>query len=252
MAADVPEPANDLDEMVRDLLADPDYAQRRRHPRKTQPDEVIPILEDLYAAHDQAARHLPVLAEKMGHSIACFKGCSDCCNELVGVTHGEAHTIARWLLEPAQDALRARFLPRARAWVETAGASATRALDHLEVGNQETYLRMRKEHALLRLMCPVNEDGACTFYPVRPLICRLPYIVDTSEHCAPRPEGGAQARQISFPAYEQFGDRARQLLSGLQGALGHEPRERLPLARAILEALDALTPAEVVVEGDEA
>jgi Fe-S-cluster containining protein len=228
---------DELDELVRDLVEDPSYADGRPHLRRTTPAETGAVLEDLYRTHADVARHLPIAAEELGHAIACQRGCAECCHELIGVTHVEAHAIADWLAAPERAELRARVVERARAWLAAAGTGPAQALARMRSGDLDGYRAQRREHALARLMCPANEGGDCAIYPVRPLICRLPYVVDTAENCGARTPPGPPAQTISSPTYERFQALARQLLSGLENTLGHDPRARAPLPAALLEIL---------------
>lgn len=229
--------SDELDALVRDLLEDPAYARGKPHPRRTTPAEAGAILDDLYATHAEAAHKLPVIAEQMGHTIACKAGCAECCRELIAVTHAEAERVAAWLRQPAQAALKQRIVRRCHAWVAANGARADEALALMRKGDDAGYRALRHEHALAHVMCPVNEAGSCTVYPARPLICRLPYVVDTAEHCAAKDPPGPPAQLISSASYERLSLAAKQLVSGLEGTLGHDPKARLPLPVALLAAL---------------
>jgi Fe-S-cluster containining protein len=234
----VPPPTDDLDALARELIETPDVAEGRRPPsRRATPEQAVELVNDLYGAHEAAARHLPVLAERMGHTIACKAGCAECCHELIGVSHAEAYALASWLAEPAQAALRARVVERARSWVAAAGARAEAALGRMAAGDEEGYAALRREHALAHILCPANEDGMCAVYPARPLVCRLPYVVDTAEHCGARVPQGPPAQLITSEGYERLQAAARRLMSGLEATLGHPPRGRRSLPAALLEEL---------------
>jgi len=197
-------------------------------------------VEQLYREHVEAARHLPVLALELGHPVACQRGCCDCCCELVAMTHAEAFVMAVFLAQPEQAELRERFVRRARDWMIMAGSRPKFALEALRSGDDTGYLLARREHGLKRIMCPANEDGDCKVYEQRPLACRMTYVVDTSANCAPRDPPGPEMDVISSEPYEQFLDHARQLVSDTEAALGHDARDRVALAPAVLDALRAL------------
>jgi Fe-S-cluster containining protein len=234
-------PSDDLDALARDLIEDPAYAEgTRRHARRPTTAEAADLLGNMYQAHEAVARHLPVIAEKMGHTIACKAGCGECCHELIAVTHAEAYALARWLAEPGREAHRARIIERSRAWVAAAGIRAAAALARLAAGDEDGYRALRRKHALAHVMCPANEEGSCTVYPARPMICRLPYVVDTAEHCVARVPQGPPAQLISSEAYERFQEDALRFLAGLESTLGHEPAARRPLPVAVLEELAAM------------
>src|SRR6185295_4612462 len=116
------------------------------------PAETGAVLEDLYRTHADVARQLPIAAEKMGRTIACRRGCAECCHELIGVTHVEAHAIADFLAAPERAELRARVVARARAWVAAAGPRPVEALARSRAGDRDGHQALRREHALERLM----------------------------------------------------------------------------------------------------
>jgi Fe-S-cluster containining protein len=86
--------------------------------------------------------------------LACRRGCTGCCHQMVGITPAEAALLAEGLaaLEPAvRDAVLARA---------AATAAQARGLD-------------LREWTRLRLACPLLDgDGACLVHDWRPLPCR--------------------------------------------------------------------------------
>ncbi len=96
-----------------------------------------------------------------------------------------------------------------------------------------------------RPMCPLNREGRCRLYPVRPMICRLhgiPHEVAPPGRPVQRSPGcGEFDRRCGGMAYRRF-DRTplynelARLESGFQQALGMNRRFRQTIADMLLEA----------------
>lgn len=98
-----------------------------------------------------------------GDRIQCRAGCSDCCHQLFQITEIEAGAISRGMKElPEVERMRAR--ERAAPYAEARRALVARA------GEQEAWGQLPPPGA--RLACPALENGICTIYEYRPLICR--------------------------------------------------------------------------------
>jgi Fe-S-cluster containining protein len=98
-----------------------------------------------------------------GDRIQCRAGCADCCSQLFQITEIEAGIISRGVraLDPAaREQLRSRaerYMTERRALVEG-------------IGEPEAWGQLPPPGA--RLPCPALEDGVCSIYEHRPLICR--------------------------------------------------------------------------------
>lgn len=94
------------------------------------------------------------LTKASNGEVACRQGCSHCCHQTVGVTPLEAFAIVAHLLRTRSDEelteLSATLGERVR---ETRGLSAA-------------------EQYSPRFPCVFLEDGACSIYEARPLVCR--------------------------------------------------------------------------------
>jgi Fe-S-cluster containining protein len=161
------------------------------------------------AAVDEVLRvFLPLVESRGEHRIACGEGCSACCANYVRCSVPEALAVADWLREPAQAELRARFEAKLPAWRERAGGDAAALDAHMDAHAGERpagrawdqYQQMTVAYARKRNMCPFNEAGRCEIYPVRPLICRAVYVVDTADNCLP---DRAPPAIVSHPALEE-------------------------------------------------
>ncbi len=99
-----------------------------------------------------------------GDRIHCRRGCADCCSQMFQITEVEAAYVSRGVKQLAPE-VRARIEDRARAYLPR----RERILAHNNVPDAWGSL----PPAGLRLPCPaLSDEGACTVYEHRPLICR--------------------------------------------------------------------------------
>lgn len=229
-----------LDEVVDDIVGDPAVAKGSRPPlRSISPDESATVLRDLYAEHDRADATLPAVAQAMGRQIACTQGCAYCCESLILISKSEAMMVAEELEKPENASVLKRFEERLESWRRRAGSLPERGAEALARGDLGRYMRIMRTHGAKRIMCPLNEDGLCTVYQVRPLPCRQSWAVDTPDRCIGSTDPGApKAELVSHEKYEEFVKLGRRVTSGLQAAMG-EGVDRKPLPIAIAEELEA-------------
>ena len=193
------------------------------------------------AAVDEVLRvFLPLVESRGEHRIACGEGCSACCANFVRCSVPEAMAVAAWLGDPAQAEVRARFAEKLPAWRARAGAAEVAALEaHLDAHGDgvragaawDEYQALTVAYARKGNLCPFNERGRCEMYPVRPLICRSVYVLDTADHCVP---DRAPPKIVSHPALESAFRAATQACASAAARLG-----RSPAPRAIPEAVAA-------------
>jgi Fe-S-cluster containining protein len=192
------------------------------------------------AAVDEVLRvFLPLVESRGEHKIACGEGCSACCNNFVRCSVPEAMAVAPWLDEPAQAEIRARFSSKLLAWRERGGAEVAALEAHLDAHGDgaragaawDEYQRLTVAWARTGNLCPFNDAGRCEIYPVRPLICRSVYVVDTADNCRP---DRAPPKTVSHPALEGAVREATQACAQAGARLGHGDKPR-----AIPEAVAA-------------
>jgi len=234
-----PESDSSLDQLINAILDDEGYARGlRKSQRKLSETEALSVLEEFYRVHDLADEKIPQVAEKLGRKLACEVGCSACCASVVLVSTPEARLIARALLEPESSAILERFRARAAEWAEVAGEMVTRAADAHAAGTNERYVRLMKEHGRLGIPCPLNTDGVCEVYAVRPLPCRQVWVADTAAYCMSSGDPDQpKAELITFDAFEEMLQQGRTLTAGMQHVLGEGIR-RMPLPLAVLPLLE--------------
>ncbi len=230
-----------LDKLVEAILEDPGYAcGERSFAERIDIDDAIVVLDDFYAAHDEADQQLPEVAKKMRRTIACQSGCNGCCESLFLVSTTEAHAVARELSKPERENDRAEFELAAAVWLSRAGDRADEAAASFAEERTTRYISLVRAHGLDHIMCPLNRDGACTVYEVRPLPCRQGWVLDTSDYCTPSDDPNQpDAQLVTHKAYEDLVATGRQLSAGLQNALG-DGVKRKPLVRAVLDALESM------------
>ena len=211
------------------------------YPRDRGRELALHAAHDAVAAVDEVLRvFLPLVESRGEHRIACGEGCSACCANFVRCSVPEAMAVAAWLREPAQAEVRARFEEKLPSWRVRAGAGALAALEsHLDAhGGGERggttwseYQALTVAYARKGNLCPFNERGRCEIYPVRPLICRSVYVLDTPDNCLPDRDA---PKIVTHPALESAFQSATRACAEAGARLG-----RGAALRAIPDAVAA-------------
>jgi Fe-S-cluster containining protein len=182
-------------------------------------------LADQLISYFESANHLP-------HPIACREGCNFCCYNQVEVTPPEAlrigHHVAQAFSREDRDGLRKRVN---RALALKAGKS-------------------KKKIARLRhkLPCALLQDGRCSVYPVRPLVCRAMHAFDAGA-CEQELQGGKLGPGEYYAHRYEF---VWSISSGLQNGcreLGCQTGV-LDLDLALQDVLTQENPAERWITGE--
>ena len=169
-----------------------------------------------------------------GERIHCRPGCSDCCYQLFQITPIEAEYIATGVQR--MDAGRRELLrQRAREYLE-----ARRDLRTAD-GESEGWGRLPPPGT--RLACPALEDGVCSIYEFRPLICHkfgMPlYNPDKPDRIFACELNFRDGEQIHDPDLIQIQTEIHHAWKALRSehaqAAGSRDPEPLNVARAILE-----------------
>jgi Fe-S-cluster containining protein len=98
-----------------------------------------------------------------GNRIRCRPGCSDCCSQLFQITEIEAAEVSR-AVRGLPEQKRRRLEERAQAYLKERARIVSRE------GKPEAWGSLPPVGA--RLPCPALEEGLCSIYEHRPLICR--------------------------------------------------------------------------------
>jgi Fe-S-cluster containining protein len=200
-------------------------------------DEAAAISDALHEEMDHGVDARERNAVELGHTIACAKGCSSCCAQVIVTGEAEAVTVARWLDQPAQASTRARFLIAHAAW-KAAGADIIEGVRAAAAAG-DTAAQRRGYAASYRrnLMCPFNDDGACSVYPVRPTLCRAVHALDSADPCKFDGVGAI----LDFVPIQDFLRRVRPLERAMHAALRGDAPEA-PLADRVHALLSERQP----------
>jgi hypothetical protein len=184
---------------------------------------------------------LPLVESRGEYKIACGPGCNACCGNFVRCSLPEALLVADWLDEPEHHEVRARFLAKLPAW-RAAGGEELQRLNQIldENGGRPTegsawdeYNRLGVRYGARMSMCPLNRDGKCEVYEVRPTICRSVHVLDTAENCVP---GRDPPRVLTHPKLEEAVKESARSFSEASWRMGVGACER-PLPEAVAWAL---------------
>ncbi|MEZ4363563.1 MAG: SEC-C metal-binding domain-containing protein [Kofleriaceae bacterium] len=186
------------------------------------------LVEILHEQLDQAIAQRTAFIAEGGMVLACGRGCTACCTGPVVVGEAEAVAVAVWL--DAHPEVRERFRAAYQAWRAALGALIEEIfLDDSDEGRQRAAEAFRSRRA----MCPFNEQGDCTIYPVRPALCRTTHALETRERCSVI---GGQIEALRHPAVEGTYERQHALRSLLQRSLEPGRRDEL-LPKAVVRRL---------------
>jgi len=148
------------------------------------PVPVRAILPALRAVSDASVHHAIAQVEAQGKHISCKAGCGACCDQLVPIGPIEAHAIADLvenLPEPRRSVVRARF---ADAEARLAAWPHRPVVDNVDRLNREAKYQTSLEYFRLGITCPFLEEGSCSIYQDRPLVCREYLVTSPADHCA--------------------------------------------------------------------
>jgi Fe-S-cluster containining protein len=186
--------------------------------------------------------------EAQGKSISCKRGCSACCSQLVPISPAEAHALQA-VVDALPEARRARVLARfedAGRRIDASGL-ASRLRAPVWEDDEQGYVALALAYFKLGIPCPfLDDEGACSIYLDRPVICREFLVTSPAERCTDPAPGAVEAiplpGQISrkLSALDRAGKRDAQwtpLTRALAWATTHPEAEP---ARTGLEMLDEL------------
>jgi hypothetical protein len=214
---------NPLSQLAAELTGDVGYATgERSFPRQISDEEAAGLAAAVQAAVNQVVQARADAAVQHHVAIACGRGCTGCCEEMVIVSEPEAIGVALWLNRPENAEARAQFLEAYPRWREKAGDAPER-LAALTIRNEDraAYAEGHVAYWRTRNLCAFNRGGDCTIYPVRPLVCRDAHAVETNERCFGDFQGDGKAGRITFGPMVTLLGRAHHLLQAAHNA--HAP-----------------------------
>lgn len=225
---------DELGRLIERLTARPEYALgTRAFSERIDDDDAAEIAEAMQREleHGLAARE--ALARRKRLRIVCARGCNVCCEELVVVYLPEAMAVARWLRSAAGAEARARFLETYPSWRARAGDGIEREAElNADDARRDEYERAHKEQWKRRVMCAFNHDGACSIYPVRPMLCRQGHAIDSSARCCVEVALVDPPRRLTFAPVEELLKKANVLLRATHNAVAGEARGATRVNRA--------------------
>lgn len=176
--ADLPEPVKKFHlRIVTDIL--------EGHDNSARPIGALKATQIWHQHHDGFAASRPGALNFGGEikQLACAAGCNHCCRSPVGVVATEAVLVGHFVART--------FTPRARLELEQRMAARRAALADADP------LRAH-------LLCPLNVDGRCTVYEVRPYNCRVFHSFD-ADACERHFVAGARDRGVPIdPVRKQY------------------------------------------------
>ncbi|HJV34829.1 YkgJ family cysteine cluster protein [Geomonas sp.] len=145
-------------------------------------DELLDLVKQQQMFLEMFARSWVSDYRSSGGTVFCGKGCSNCCSLAVHTGFAEALAVARQLDDSQAEAVEA-YAIKLRDLVQG-------------VTELPEYLRLHRQQMGF---CPLlNESGACSVYPVRPLSCRSLISTKESIWC------GADFSQIAAAQRDAF------------------------------------------------
>ena len=178
------------------------YYQNVDAPRgPSRPRDILPavrLLEKTIVA--QSIRRV----EAQGKRVSCQAGCGVCCCQLVPIARTEAYAL-RALVESMLEPRRTEICRRFAAARNTLKASAL--WDQI----RRASLLPPKEHEAIALAyfnfgikCPFLEEGSCSIYKDRPLVCREYLVTSPAEACAAPTRETVEKVQMPGALWKQF------------------------------------------------
>lgn len=224
----------DLGRLMEQLTARPEHALgTRRFPGRVDDDDAAEIAEAMQRQLERGLDARQELARRKRLRIACERGCNVCCEELVVVYLPEALAVVRWLDSAAGAEARAWFLAAYAGWRAAAGDGIEREAElNADWQRRDEYERAHKEQWRRRVMCAFNHDGACSIYPVRPMLCREGHAVDSNARCCVEVALVDPPRRLTFAPVEEFMKRANVLLRATHNAMAGKEKASTRVNRA--------------------
>ena len=135
------------------------------------------FVNTMYSFVDEAARvELKRLCIKDCVIASCKLGCCHCCGQYILTNVAEAHTLAQYVRREFSIDQIAALRIRTQKWHEWN--------DSMPGRYPSTPIHVRKDISDTH-PCPMLVKGACSVYPVRPVICRTHFVCSDPTACCP-------------------------------------------------------------------
>ncbi len=217
-----------LARLVGELTADADRAEgRKRFLSPVADEDALAIVAALHGELDEGTAAREADARSRGAKIACERGCTGCCEEMVLTSRPEALAAARLLAREENADARRWFRANYRRWRGAVGDDPERLAElDLRPGDRADYLEAHRANWSKRVLCALNRDGDCVVYDARPLVCRNAHALDTSARCHGGNQGWVPATRLTFGPVDDFLGSAAYLLRATHNAGGAPPNRR--------------------------
>lgn len=134
------------------------------------------FVHGVYLAVDKATTlGLDRLRREDGVVPTCKRGCSCCCRYPIATNIAEAHTLAHYIKRELSAEQIGALEMRTRQWHQW---DCSRPGRDPSVAMPESAESLQYEPC-----CPLLVDGACSVYPVRPLVCRTHFVSSNPRSC---------------------------------------------------------------------
>lgn len=165
--------------------------ESRPLPLPAEPAAFPDILPAIRALADALVERARADLAAMGRPVSCGAGCGVCCKHLVVLGETEALRLARTVraLPPERRAVVEERFNAGLARLENSGLlPELLAVFTRQGGDWRSLLEMQRAYWDLGIFCPFLDQGSCSIYEERPLICRQ-YLVTTPPAACADPFG---------------------------------------------------------------
>jgi Fe-S-cluster containining protein len=133
------------------------------------------FVNNVYSAVDAAtACELLRLRSEDGIVSSCKSGCCHCCRYHILTNIAEAQTLAQYVKRELSAEQIDDLRLRTRQWHEW---------DNSRPGRPSAIVNEQADLSGYEHCCPLVVDGACSVYPVRPVVCRAHFVSSPSRYC---------------------------------------------------------------------
>jgi Fe-S-cluster containining protein len=134
------------------------------------------FVNGVYSSVDDAtASRLDRLRSEEGITSTCKLGCCYCCRYYILANVAEANTLVQYVKRELSDRQINDLRKRTKQWHEWEDARLGRSP---QAGFDHSSDMLNYEHC-----CPLLVNGACSAYPVRPLVCRTHFVCSDPLFC---------------------------------------------------------------------
>ncbi len=165
------------------------------------------FINRVYSSLDEAiASELDRLRSGYGVIPTCARGCSYCCRDHIVTNVAEAHALAQYVKREFSIDQISSLRMRTKQWHEWN--------DYRPGLYPPTDIREQTDFSNYDPCCPLLVDGACSAYPVRPVVCRTHYISSHPRFCR---EANVQGSTSPHPvAITSVVEETRQFLVAIR------------------------------------